>query len=145
MGLQLGNSLKEARIGSVFLWLTPISRLSQREGVVPTERSYSTVTKSSALPPVFHSCTARQTSEVLVARRCFGLLPIERKVNDLVAAGYTSKESAQWLGVSEIAFKSHLATILAKLSVANLFELLLFALYHQLVGETPVRPSCHWC
>ena len=80
---------------------------------------------------------------VLGGRKNFGLMPLERKVIALVAAGYTSKESAQRMGLTERALKHCIANILDKLRVANRFELVLFALHHQLVGKVRIPPSDH--
>ena len=70
----------------------------------------------------------------------FGLNPHEERLIALIVAGYTSKESAQRLGISEQALQQHLGSIHDKLKVSNHFELALFALYHQLIDTAQTRP-----
>jgi len=69
----------------------------------------------------------------------FGLIPLEKQVIALTVAGYSSEESAKRIGISEPALRSHLTSICEKLRVSDQFELILFALYHQLI-DTEVTP-----
>ena len=66
-------------------------------------------------------------------KKDFQLTPFERRIIALTVAGYSRAESAKRVGVSVPLFKSHLSRICGKLSVANPLELILFALYHQLI------------
>jgi DNA-binding CsgD family transcriptional regulator len=58
----------------------------------------------------------------------FGLSPRERRVVALVGQGYSNKELAQELGISENTAKHHLTSVFDKLSVVNRLELVLFAI-----------------
>jgi len=77
---------------------------------------------------------------VVANAKDFGLTPLEKQVLGLVLAGYTSKESAQRTGVSEHRLRQHLRDIIAKLRVANRFELVLFALHHHLTDPIQIFP-----
>jgi DNA-binding CsgD family transcriptional regulator len=65
----------------------------------------------------------------------FGLTPLEKQAIALNVAGYSHRESAEQLGVSRQELRLQLEGICNKLRVSNQFELLLFALYHQLVDS----------
>ena len=71
-----------------------------------------------------------------------GLTPLEEVAIALNVAGYSHRESAEQLGVSRQELRLQLEGICNKLRVSNQFELLLFALYHQLVdtSEGPESP-----
>ena len=73
--------------------------------------------------------------------KVFGLTALERQALALTVAGYSNAESAQRLGTTEKACRLHLVKIYKKLRVSNRLELVLFALYHDLVGTPPVFPS----
>lgn len=62
----------------------------------------------------------------------FCLTPIEKGIIGLVLAGYSDKECAQDLGITEDGLGQHVGDIIAKLGVANRLELALFALFHHL-------------
>ena len=70
-----------------------------------------------------------------VASRDFGLTPREMQVIPLIAAGYTNKDLAQKLGITEHTAKHHLTNIFDKLGVSNRLELVLFAINHQLIKQ----------
>ena len=70
----------------------------------------------------------------------FGLNPLERQLIALTVAGYTSEESTQRLGISEQALRWHLVNIYDKLKVSNHLELVLFAIYHQLIDAVQMPP-----
>jgi len=70
----------------------------------------------------------------------FGLTALEKQVIALVLAGYTHKESAQRIGLSEHSVSKHLRGIIAKLRVSNRLELVLFALHHHLAHPIKISP-----
>ncbi len=72
----------------------------------------------------------------------FGLIRLERQVIALILAGYSSEEAAKRIGVSEPATRLHIACICDKLRVSNQFELVLFALHHQLADMEEISPTC---
>ena len=69
------------------------------------------------------------------SRKTFGLTPLEKEVIGLTVTGYTSEERAKRIGISEPALRLHITSICDKLCVSNEFELLLFALHHQLIDS----------
>ena len=77
---------------------------------------------------------------VASSRKDFGLNPLERQLIALIAAGYTSGESTRRLGISAQALRQHLMDIFDKLQVSNHLELVLFAIYHQLIDVVPTSP-----
>jgi two-component system nitrate/nitrite response regulator NarL len=74
------------------------------------------------------------------ARPDFGLTPREREVVGLIVAGYTNKDLAQKLSISEQTVKHHLTNIFDKLGVSNRLELVLFAIDHQLIDRDRLAP-----
>jgi DNA-binding CsgD family transcriptional regulator len=79
---------------------------------------------------------------VASSRKAFGLIPLEKQVVALTVAGYSIEQSAKRIGISEPAFRLHLTSICDKLRVPNQFELILFALYHQLIDTYEISPPC---
>jgi DNA-binding NarL/FixJ family response regulator len=69
------------------------------------------------------------------AKRNFGLSSRELEVVALIVAGYTNKDLAQKLGISENTAKHHLTNIFNKLGVSNRLELVLYAVHHGLTGS----------
>jgi two-component system, NarL family, nitrate/nitrite response regulator NarL len=69
--------------------------------------------------------------------------PREKQVLALLVAGYTDKDIAREFGVSEQTIKVHVASISARLGVANRLELLLFALHHRLFDHAQVVSPIH--
>jgi len=69
------------------------------------------------------------------APRNFGLSSREMEVIALIVAGYTNKDSARELGISENTAKHHLTNIFDKLGVSNRLELVLYAVDHGLVAD----------
>jgi DNA-binding NarL/FixJ family response regulator len=67
-------------------------------------------------------------------RRNFGLSSREMEVIALIVAGYTNKDLARKLGISENTAKHHLTNIFDKLGVSNRLELVLYAVDHGLVA-----------
>jgi len=65
--------------------------------------------------------------------RNFGLSSREMEVIALIVAGYTNKDLARELGISENTAKHHLTNIFDKLGVSNRLELVLYAVDHGLV------------
>ena len=76
-----------------------------------------------------------------VNRNDFGLIELEKQVIALTVAGYSSQEAAKRIGISEPATKLHITCICDKLRVSNQFELVLFALHHQLVDIEEMSPA----
>ena len=70
----------------------------------------------------------------------FELFPLEKRILNLTVAGFSEKERARKIAVSEPALRQHLANIFDKLSVSNEFELILLALHHQLIDSDEVAP-----
>jgi len=68
-------------------------------------------------------------------RRDFGLTSREMQVIKLISSGYTNKDLAKELGISENTAKHHITNIFDKLGVSNRMELVLFALEHRLISE----------
>jgi two-component system nitrate/nitrite response regulator NarL len=73
----------------------------------------------------------RKGSEL--GKRDYGVTPRERQVIALIVAGYTNKDMAHKLVISEETAKHHLTHIFDKLGVSNRLELVLFAINHQLI------------
>jgi len=67
------------------------------------------------------------------AGRNFGLSSREMEVIALIVAGYTNKDLARELGISENTAKHHLTNIFNKLGVSNRLELVLYAVDNGLV------------
>jgi DNA-binding NarL/FixJ family response regulator len=67
------------------------------------------------------------------ASRNFGLSSREMEVIALIVAGYTNKDLARKLGISENTAKHHLTNVFDKLGVSNRLELVLYAVDHGLV------------
>jgi DNA-binding CsgD family transcriptional regulator len=70
-----------------------------------------------------------------------GLTQLEKQVVALTVAGYSSQEAAKRIGISEPSTRLHIASICDKLCVSNQFELVLFALHHQLVDIEEMSPA----
>ena len=63
-----------------------------------------------------------------------GLTALEKEIVALVVAGYTSKESAEMIGVSQRSLRDHIVTIMTKMGVVKRrLELVLVALHDNLV------------
>jgi DNA-binding NarL/FixJ family response regulator len=71
-------------------------------------------------------------------RNDFGLNPFEKQVIALSVAGYSSEEIAKRIGISQAAMRRHFTNICEKLQVSDRLELILFAIYHQLVDTNDV-------
>lgn len=68
-------------------------------------------------------------------RANFGLSARELEVVAAITAGYSNKEIAHKLSLSEQTVKHHITNIFDKVGVSNRMELVLFAVSHQLVDE----------
>ena len=73
-----------------------------------------------------------RTSE---ATRDFGISSREMQVVTHVVAGYTNKDLARKLGISQQTAKHHLTNIFDKLGVSNRLELVLFAIDHGWINK----------
>ncbi|MGH9354287.1 MAG: response regulator [Terriglobia bacterium] len=69
------------------------------------------------------------------ARQNFGLTPREMEVVTAIVAGYSNKEIAHRLSLSEQTVKHHITNIFDKLGVSNRMELTLFAVSHHLIDQ----------
>jgi DNA-binding NarL/FixJ family response regulator len=69
-------------------------------------------------------------------RRDFELTPRELEIIDTIVAGYSNADIAVNFSLSEHTVKHHITHIFDKLGVSNRLELALFAVNHQLTGET---------
>lgn len=67
--------------------------------------------------------------------RTYGLTKRELEIVAVVVAGYTNKEIARKLAISEDTVKHHVTNIFDKLGVYNRLELTLFAIHKGLVGR----------
>ena len=61
----------------------------------------------------------------------FGLTAFQQKIIALTVAGYSSRECAKRVGISEPALKRHLSSVCDKIGVSNPLELILFSLQRQ--------------
>lgn len=68
-------------------------------------------------------------------RRNFGLSAREIEVVSAIAAGYSNREIAHRLSLSEQTVKHHITNIFDKLGVSNRMELVLFAVSHKLLND----------
>jgi len=68
-------------------------------------------------------------------KRDFGLTSREMQVIKLISSGYTNKDLAKQLGISENTAKHHITNIFDKLGISNRMELVLFALEHRLITQ----------
>ncbi|MGH9344416.1 MAG: response regulator [Terriglobia bacterium] len=69
------------------------------------------------------------------ARQNFGLTSREMEVVTAIVAGYSNKEIAHKLSLSEQTVKHHITNIFDKLGVSNRMELTLFAVSHHLIDQ----------
>jgi DNA-binding NarL/FixJ family response regulator len=69
------------------------------------------------------------------ATQDFGISSRERQVITHVVAGYTNKDLARKLGISQQTAKHHLTNIFDKLGVSNRLELVLFAIDHGWINK----------
>ena len=68
------------------------------------------------------------------ARERFGLTPRELEITSAVVSGFSNKEIAQKLRLSEDTVKHHLTRIFDKVGASNRLELALFAVHHQILA-----------
>jgi DNA-binding NarL/FixJ family response regulator len=67
------------------------------------------------------------------AKQDLGLTPREMQIIALIVAGYTNKDLAKELNISQNTSKHHLTNIFNKLGVSNRLELVLYAIDNRLV------------
>jgi DNA-binding CsgD family transcriptional regulator len=77
-------------------------------------------------------------------RKDLGLTQVEKKLLALTAYGYSSKEMAQRIGLSNHALRLYLTSICAKAQVSNRLELALFALNYRLNNSHATSPPHNW-
>lgn len=67
--------------------------------------------------------------------RGFGLTPRELDIVETIVAGYSNREIARHLSISEDTVKNHLSNVFDKLGVSSRLELALFAVNHRLLAD----------
>ena len=65
----------------------------------------------------------------------FNLTPREREIVATIVAGYSNREIARQLSISEDTVKNHLTNIFDKLGVSSRLELALFAVNHRIIDQ----------
>ncbi len=65
----------------------------------------------------------------------YGLTPRELEVIKAVVSGYSNKDIAEQMGISEQTVKHHVTSIFDKLGVYNRLELTLFVFHHNLIEK----------
>jgi DNA-binding CsgD family transcriptional regulator len=81
------------------------------------------------------ACEMNISDLMSMVQEDFGLTSRERQLVGLVSAGYSNKELAHNLGISENTVKHHITSIFDKLGVINRLELVLFALHRGLTVQ----------
>jgi DNA-binding CsgD family transcriptional regulator len=92
-----------------------------------------------ANPTPFESLIGKQFSGES-NKKDFGLSPLEKQLIALIAAGYSSKETGQEIGVSARTVCNLLRRIFTKLQVTNRLELVLFVAFHHLLDTAQTPP-----
>jgi two-component system nitrate/nitrite response regulator NarL len=69
----------------------------------------------------------------------FGLTPREIEIVSAIVAGYSNRQIAEQMSISQSTIKHHLTNIFDKLGVYNRLELALFAIHHALAERS--RPA----
>jgi DNA-binding NarL/FixJ family response regulator len=89
-----------------------------------------------SVPDLVHAIRgiAPQT-RVVAAKQHLGLTPREMQVIELIVDGYTNKDLARKLNISENTAKHHLTNIFNELGVSNRLELVLYAIDHSLIDS----------
>jgi DNA-binding NarL/FixJ family response regulator len=67
--------------------------------------------------------------------RGFGLTPRELDIVETIVAGYSNREIARHLSISEDTVKNHLSNVFDKLGVSSRLELALFAVNHRVLAD----------
>ena len=83
----------------------------------------------------------RPRPEATASRQKFGLTRRETEVIALIVGGYTNKDIAKKIAISEHTVKHHLTNIFNKLGVSNRLELVLFSLDHHLTDNVQMNPD----
>lgn len=77
----------------------------------------------------------RSYADIPPQRPRFRLTPRELEITSAVVSGFSNKEIARKLVLSEDTVKHHLTNIFDKVGASNRLELALFAVHHRLLGE----------
>jgi two-component system, NarL family, nitrate/nitrite response regulator NarL len=77
---------------------------------------------------------AAERSQLEAPKKTFGLTPRELEVIQKIVSGYSNKDIAGKLSITDDTVKHHLSNIFNKLGVFNRLELALFAIHHGLIG-----------
>lgn len=129
--LQLGARGIVLKHSALQLLLKSIRCVSGGEFWVGNERVLDVIQALRRLAP---------SRNAAVNKRDFGLTPREKQIIALIGAGYTNKDLAKELGISENTAKHHITNIFNKLGISNRLELLLFATEHQLINDDSPAP-----
>ena len=89
---------------------------------------------------LINSATARQAMQHLASTPGSELTEREREVLALVARGYTNKQIAESLYVSEKTARNHVSHILEKLGLARRSEAAAYAVEHKLIPPKTLQP-----
>jgi DNA-binding NarL/FixJ family response regulator len=79
--------------------------------------------------------------DTVASRPRFGLTRHETEVIALIEGGYTNKDIAKKLAISEHTVKHHVTSIFDKLGVSNRLELVLFSIDHHLTDDLGMSPN----
>ena len=74
-------------------------------------------------------------------RERFGVTPRELEITSAVVAGFSNKEIAKKLSLSQDTVKHHLTNIFDKVGASSRLELALFAVHHRLLEDEPAVPA----
>jgi DNA-binding NarL/FixJ family response regulator len=155
-GLQALRSLNEDAAGPRTIVLT--ASIEKREilealqlgarGVVLKESATELLLKSIRAVMVGETWIGRESVTDVVAHlrgadpsaaagrpRAFGLTPRELDIVGTVVAGYSNREIARHLSISEDTVKNHLTNVFDKLGVSSRLELALFAVDHHIIDR----------
>lgn len=135
-GDQIVRALQLGAYG-VVLKQSPIQVLVNSIRSVASGQYWVSQESVSGLVQTLQGMAVEPSSQSFGKTHDFGLTSREREVIALIGEGYTNKDLAKKLGMTEKTAKHHLTNIFDKLGVDNRLELVLFATEHQL-GADPL-------
>jgi DNA-binding NarL/FixJ family response regulator len=92
---------------------------------------------TAVLNRISHSSSGRQERDP-EADKIGQLTPREREIVSLISKGLNGSRMSEHLRISEATVRNHLTSILAKLELANKFELAVYAFNHNLTASPKV-------